>query len=82
MRIYNRQGKQVLDSVTLFLTPAELQEFADGAQQLPADHDLHHVHVADASFSREITLSVHMRDNLASFDDESQRHRREPLGEA
>ena len=71
MRIYNRQGEQVLDSVTLFLTPAELQELADGAQQLSANHDLHHVHVTDASFSREITLSVHMRDNMASFDDES-----------
>lgn len=71
MRIYDSSSKRVLTDVTLFLTPSEMRELADTADQLANDPSMHHGHINDSKFAQEIVVAVYTADNLSQFDDES-----------
>jgi hypothetical protein len=73
MRIYDSSSKRVLTEVTLFLTPSEMRELADAADQLAGDAGMHHCHINDSTFAQEITVAVYTADNLSQFDDEARR---------
>jgi hypothetical protein len=73
MRIYNPTNKQVLDRVTLFLTPDEARELGQTASDLAQSPQKHHEHVPDAEFKREITVAVYTPENLTQYDSESRK---------
>jgi hypothetical protein len=71
MRIYDSTSKRVLTEITLFLTPIEMRELADSADQLANDPGMHHAHINDRTFAQEIVVAVYTAENLSQFDDES-----------
>jgi hypothetical protein len=73
MRIYDPKRKQLLERVTLFLTPAEAKELGQAAMDLTQRQKHHHHHIADLEFKREITVAVYTPENVAAFDDESRK---------
>jgi len=73
MRIYDRESKRELKSVTLFLTPEETDELGQSASDLAVNPANHHHYIQDAKFEREITVAVYTSTNAAEFDAESRR---------
>ena len=73
MRIYDPKTKQVLQNVTLFLTPAEADELGQSALDLAKHPEKLHHHVSDTEFQREITVAVYTAENLSEFDAESRK---------
>jgi len=71
MKIYDHNSKQVLDAITLFLSPEEALELASTAEDLARHPHKHHHHVSDSTYQTEITVAVHTADNLSQFDEES-----------
>jgi len=73
MRIMDGDSMAALEKVTLLLTPEEARELADAARDLVSKPEVHHHHVPDAEFRREITLAVYTPENLNTFDAETKR---------
>ena len=73
MRIYDPKTKQVLQNVTLYLTPAEADELGQSALDLAKNPKEHHHHVFDAECKREITVAVYTAENASEFDAESRK---------
>jgi hypothetical protein len=71
MIIYDKKNKKVLNSVTLYLTPDEMAELSDDAQNLSENPQNHHSHINDETLENEITLAVYTKENMKQFDEES-----------
>jgi hypothetical protein len=71
MRIYDSSSKRVLTEIALFLTPSEMRELADTADQLANHPGMHHGHINDRAFAQDILVAVYTADNLSQFDEES-----------
>ncbi len=69
MRFIDLKNNQELDSVMIFLTPNEAKELLDllsGINPKLGDH----IHVADETYQREITLAIYTKENLHYFSQE------------
>ena len=71
MKIYDPISKQVLEKVTLYLTPAEALELGQSALDLAENPHKHHHHIPDSEFQQEITVTVYTPDNISQFDAQS-----------
>ncbi len=66
-------NNQVLDAITLCLTPTEAKELAHSAADLAEHPEKHHHHVSSADYQVEITVAVYTVDNIADFSEDLQR---------
>ena len=73
MRIHDDRNDKQLSSITLYLTPAEASELADGARDLSENPDKHHFHIPGENYEKEVTLAVYTPTNLDQFDEKSRR---------
>ncbi|MBM3201871.1 MAG: hypothetical protein FJZ56_05630 [Chlamydiae bacterium] len=74
MRIYDLNADKKIDKVILYLTPDEAQQLKYALEQIIGDNKKHHhQHILDDDYKREITVCVYKDDNLATFDERSQR---------
>lgn len=73
MRILDGLSDRPLHDVCLYLTPAEAAQLAFALKRLINDPADHHVHVHDADYKHEITVTIYRDDNLSSFDERSRR---------
>jgi hypothetical protein len=79
MRILARDGAEiVLRDVTVYLTPGEADDMLGQLADLrAAPARLHHVHIADAEFEHEVTLTIYSEETFDQFDERSKRLIRE-----
>lgn len=68
MKIYDHENDQILESITLFLTPDEARELGGAARDLANNPDKHHHHVSDSAYTTEITVAVYTQENLHQFN--------------
>lgn len=73
MRILNQADALPLNSITLYLTPAEAQQAIGYLEQMLAEPNQHHFHLNDDEYQREITLTVYQPDDLSQFDERSRK---------
>ncbi len=80
MRILDVDTDRVLDTICLYLTPQEAERMLGALQDLMEDlpdGNLHHVHLNDADYQREITVTVYTEENMHQFDQRSRKLIRE-----
>ena len=80
MRILDDASGRALQSITIYLTPAEAVALAGYCEQLAEDPvGLHHSHLTEwvmeqrEDADREITIAVYVDENLDQFDERSRR---------
>lgn len=64
MRIYDKRNKRKLNTLLILLTPAEVLELKGSLMDLSEDLKLHHFHIDDERYKREITIGVYTPENL------------------
>jgi hypothetical protein len=73
MRILDNETGSALDAVTIYFTRQEAEEAIQSLARLMATSAEHHVHLNDAEYQREVTISIYSQDNLHEFDERSRR---------
>jgi len=73
MKILNEINDSPIKHVTLFLTPDEAKSLIKQIGDLLAKPKLHHVHIEDEDFEREITVVVYTPSNISTFDERSRK---------
>lgn len=73
MRILSDDDDRPLRSVTLYLRHDEMSELRDFLEHLLADPSLHHIHVNDEAFVKEVTVAILTDSNLDAFDERSKK---------
>jgi hypothetical protein len=68
LKIYDKNSNRVMNSVTIYLTPAEAQQLGDFAKQLALHPEDHHAHISNPNESVEVTIAVYTRENINQFD--------------
>lgn len=74
MRILDQDGDKALRSVTLYLTASEAAELRDSLESLLSGPPDSHHHVADADFSKDVTVCLYTPNDpsaLRHFDERS-----------
>ena len=72
MRILNRSSDDPISDLSLYLTIDEAKQMAGYLEDLISG-DIHHAHINDDSYEREITISIYSSSNINSFDERSKR---------
>lgn len=73
MRILDNETNRAISNISVFLTPEEAREMIGYLEQLLEDPQLHHAHLNDEKYEREITLAVYSEKNMNEFDDRSRK---------
>ena len=73
MRIIDSIDDHPLKRVTLFLMMDEAKSLRDQLGDLISNPKLHHAHIEDDSFTREITIAIYTPSNLSHFDERSRK---------
>ena len=73
MRILDTDHDVALREVCLYLTRAEAVELLGFLEQLLEQPALHHCHVYDESYAKEITVTIYDDTNLEGFDERSRK---------
>lgn len=68
MRILDETSDRALKRVSLFLTPEEAKSVAGQLEGLISKPGLHHIHIEDEGFEREITIAIYTQSNISKFD--------------
>jgi len=68
MRIYDKQGKKVLNNILLMLTEEEVRELIDSLESLGVHKD--HVHIDDEDYKRQVTIGIYSPQNIHEFNQE------------
>ena len=71
MRIFNREKNLVLNQIDIFLNEDEIHYLTNMLNELIKKPKIHHVHVNDEKFERELTVSLYTDHNLNEFDQRS-----------
>lgn len=71
MRILDSETNRAISNISVFLTPREAREMIGYLEQLLEDPHMHHTHLNDEDYEREITLAVYTDKNLNEFDERS-----------
>ncbi len=73
MRILDNDTNRALANISVFLTPADAKEMIGYLEHLLEEPLLHHAHLSDEEYKREITLAVYSESNLNEFDERSRK---------
>ena len=73
MKVYDSENKQVLNFVTIFLTPEEAKRLIASLSDLADNPKKHHHHIPDYNKAQELTFAIYTPNNINSFDPESRR---------
>lgn len=73
MRILDYGNDRPLKQVALFLTMDEAKSLYEQLGDLISKPKLHHVHIEDDSFTREITIAIYTPSNLSPFDERTRK---------
>jgi len=77
VRILDDSSGRALNSITIYLTPAEAVALAGYCEQLADDPvQWHHSHLSEIEgdrVTREITVAVYVDENIDQFDERSRR---------
>ena len=73
MRILNLSDSVPLNSICVYLTPAETTQMIGYLEQLLAEPEQHHAHLNDDEYQREITLTVYQPEYLDEYDERSKK---------
>lgn len=70
MKIYSEDADALVNSITLYLTKSEASELRGALEAILTD-PMSHQHVANADYSREVTVCLYDVDTLTHFDTRS-----------
>ena len=73
MRILDGNHDLPLTNVALYLTVEEARSLHEQLAELIAKPQLHHSHIEDDTFTREITIAIYEPSSLSRFDERSQK---------
>jgi hypothetical protein len=73
MRLIDEVNNHALKQVTLFLTIEEASSLVKQVADLLVKPKLHHVHIEDDEFKREITVAIYTSSNMSQFDERSRK---------
>lgn len=79
MRILDPGNDKKLDEVGLYLTREEAIKLRSNLEQLLADRGMHHVHLSNDDYQKEVTVSIYDVANLEGFDERSKKLIREDM---
>jgi hypothetical protein len=71
MRILDNDTGSSISNMTLYFTRAEAEEVAQSIRRLIVTPAEHHVHINDAGYEREITITIYSEADLTEFDERS-----------
>ena len=73
MRILDNANVRPIKQITLYLTMDEAKSLYNQLDKLISKPKIHHIHVEDESFEREITVAIYTDSNISEFDERSRR---------
>ena len=74
MRILDQDQDKAISRITLLLRPSEASELRDALESLlKSDRPVHHEHVPDADFEKEVTIALYSEEAMDSFDERTRR---------
>lgn len=73
MRILDNANDRPIKQITLYLTMDEAKSLYNQLDKLISKPKIHHIHVEDESFEKEITVSIYTDSNISEFDERSRR---------
>lgn len=59
MRIHDIDNDKKIDRVGIYLTVSEAQELRDSMETLLQKPEIHHLHIPNDDFQKEITISIY-----------------------
>lgn len=71
MRILDDNTDRTIKQVSVYLTLDEAKSLLSQLNDLIAKPKIHHIHVQDAGFEREVTIAIYSTSNLSNFDERS-----------
>ncbi len=73
MRIIDDINDRPLKQVTLLLTPDEANSLHKQLGDLMSKPKIHHIHVEDEKFEKEIMVLIYTPSNISDFDERTRR---------
>jgi hypothetical protein len=67
LRILDEDSDKRIDNVCIFLTKDEAVELRDDLNQLLDNPKLHHTHLSNADYQKEITICLYNEKDLQGF---------------
>jgi hypothetical protein len=71
MIIYNREIKKIYGDMEIFLTKDEAFYLQSMLNELINKPQIHHIHINNKCYNKELMIAVYSNDNLSEFDKES-----------
>lgn len=73
MRILDSINDRPLKRIALILTADEAQSLLNQLGKLISKPKIHHIHVEDEAFEREITLAIYTEANISQLDERTRK---------
>ncbi|MEW6609827.1 MAG: hypothetical protein AB1414_20685 [bacterium] len=73
MRILDLENDKTLQEIGIYLTPGEVKQMIGYLEDMLKDPKVHHAHINDDEYQREITISIYCKENMNQFDERSKK---------